>query len=73
MQDDVENLWDAARLAQFLGCSPSTVTAKASRKPDDLPPRVPCHLLRWSPETVRAWANGQMPPKRKPGRPRLPA
>lgn len=71
MSDD-EDLWDADRLAKFLGLSPSTIATKATRAPDTIPPRVQ-HMrnLRWVPSVCREWAvSGNK--RSKIGRPRLP-
>lgn len=70
---DEDDLWDAARLGKFLGLSPVTIQAKASRAPHTIPPRV-AHMrsLRWVPSVCRAWVvQGNTRPKI--GRPRLPA
>lgn len=69
-----ENLWDATRLAQFLGLSPKTIVDKASKAPNTLPPRV-AHLrnLRWVPAVCREWVMQSANGRSKVGRPRLPA
>jgi hypothetical protein len=69
MSDMDEDLWDAQRLARYLGLATATVVCKASQKPHELPPRAPGHKQRWVPEVVRAWV---MPAKARGGRPRMP-
>jgi hypothetical protein len=67
-----DKLWTPADLGEFLGLSPATIQAKASRAPEELPPRVR-HMrpLRWVPSVCREWV---MPiAKSKGGRKRLPA
>jgi hypothetical protein len=66
-----ENLWDAERLAEFLGYSANTIRGMASRTPEALPPRAPGFKLRWSPDVVRDWVHGAAR-RAKRGRPRLP-
>ena len=69
----VEPLWTATELGAFLGLSPATVTALASRAPDRLPPRVKAiRALRWVPSLAQSWAiaNSEKP-RVKSGRPRL--
>jgi hypothetical protein len=63
-------LLNAAQLGALIGLSAATVQAKASRAPDDLPPRAPGHLLRWHPKAYEAWAMREKKPKTKVGRPR---
>jgi hypothetical protein len=67
---DDDALWTPVELAKFMRLSPATIQAKASRAPNELPPRVP-HMrnLRWVPEICRQWAM----PTRKVGRKRLEA
>ena len=67
-----DDLWDAARLGQFLGLSASTVVTLSSRSPERLPPRVAAmHSPRWMPEIVRSWAmKSSGVGRRKGGRPR---
>jgi hypothetical protein len=67
-----DRLWTADDLAMFLGLSPRTVTAMASRSPGRLPARVGAmRALRWVPDVVKAWAiRHSGATKSKRGRPR---
>lgn len=68
-------LWTASDLGAFLGLSAATVQAQASRSPERLPPRVrTLAMLRWDPDTCRAWAvaSSEAPQRKRAGRPRLP-
>lgn len=53
---DTPRLLTAEDLAAIIHLSPNTVRAKASRSPDDLPPRVRgLTKLLWSPDVVKEW------------------
>ena len=57
---DTPRLLTAEDLANIIHLSPNTVRAKASRSPDDLPPRVRgLTKLLWSPDVVNEWFRKQ--------------
>ncbi|MBI3183318.1 MAG: helix-turn-helix domain-containing protein [Myxococcales bacterium] len=56
----LENLWDARRVAEYLGASASAVYKWAER--GELPCRRIGALLRFVPAEVRAWAEGSEGP-----------
>lgn len=76
MSEAIERLWNADDLGKFLGLSPQTITANASRSPGSLPARVSSiRALRWVPSVCHEWAlkHSAPPVRKKVGRPRLAA
>lgn len=57
---DTPRLMTVEELASVIHLSPTTVRAKASRSPGDLPPRVKgLTKLLWSPDVVMEWFRKQ--------------
>jgi hypothetical protein len=54
-------IWDIHDLARYLRLKESTVYTMRTRAPESLPPSMPTLGLRWNSETVRKWAQGELP------------